>query len=400
MGALKLSVRSNQMQESPIRKLAPYAASAAAGGVEVYHLNIGQPDIRTPEAMIQAYRDVPEIIAYGPSAGIESYRKKLADYYHAWDIEVAPEEIFITTGGSEALIFAMMATLSPGDEIIVTEPFYTNYNGFAVMAGASLVPVSACIEDGFQLPPIEAFEAAVSEKTRAVIITSPGNPTGAIFSRDRLEELGRFAVKHNLFIISDEVYREFVYGEEKATSILSIEGLEEHAIMVDSISKRFSACGARVGALVTRNRDLLSLVLKFGQARLCPPTVEQMAAEKALDAPPEYMGEAVAEYRRRRDVAIEELQKLEGVVVKKPEGAFYLIAQLPVEDTDDFALWLLRDFRLDGATTMVAPAAGFYATPGLGKNQIRIAYVLNCDNIRRAIRIIGEGLKEYRKLRG
>lgn len=400
MGKPALSVRSLQMQESPIRKLAPHAEAAAAEGVKVYHLNIGQPDIKTPEAMIRAYSDVPEVIAYGPSAGLASYRDKLAAYYRSWDIDVSAGEIFITTGGSEALILAMMAVLSPGDEVIVTEPFYTNYNGFTVMAGASIVPVTAHIEDGFHLPPISAFEAAVTEKTRAVIITSPGNPTGAIFSRERLEELGNFALRHNLFIISDEVYREFVYGDVKATSILSIPGLEEHAIMVDSISKRFSACGARVGAMVTRNKELFSLVLKFGQARLCPPTVEQIAAEKALDAPPEYMRGAVEEYRMRRDVAIEELRKIDGVVVKKPEGAFYLIAQLPVEDTDDFALWLLRDYRLDGATTMVAPAAGFYATPGLGKNQVRIAYVLNADDLRKAIRVIGAGLREYRKLKG
>jgi aspartate aminotransferase len=388
------------MQESPIRKLAPFAVAAKKEGVHVYHLNIGQPDIKTPEAMIHAYAEAPDIIAYGPSDGVASYREKLVDYYRKWDINVTADQVFITTGGSEALVFAMMAVLSPGDEVIVTEPYYTNYHGFAVMAGASIVPVTATIDDGFHLPAIEKFEEALTEKSRAIIITSPGNPTGAIFSRERLEELSRFAKKHNLFIISDEVYREFVYGEERATSILSIPGMEENAIMVDSVSKRFSACGARVGALVSRNKELLSLVLKFGQARLCPPTVEQMAAEKALDTPPGYLEEVVKEYRLRRDLAFDKLSKIEGVIVKKPEGAFYFIVQLPVEDSDDFATWLLRDFRLDGATTMVAPAAGFYATPGLGKNQIRLAYVLNRNDLSSAIRVIARGLEEYRRLKG
>lgn len=398
MSTLSLSSRSSTIQASPIRKLAPHAEAAKAQGVHVYHLNIGQPDIHTPDTMIQAYRDVPAVIAYGPSDGIASYREKLCGYYRGYDINVEPDQIFITTGGSEALIFAFMAVTSPGDELIVTEPFYTNYASFAVMAGASIVPVTARIEDGFHLPPIEAFEKALSPGSKAIVITSPGNPTGAIFSRQRLLELAEFARRHHLYIISDEVYREFVYGEEKAPGILSIPGLEEHAIMVDSVSKRFSACGARVGALVTRNRAVYDLVLKFGQARLCPPTVEQMAAEKALDTPPEYLQGVIEEYRLRRDLAFEELSKIEGVVVKKPEGAFYLIAQLPVQDSDDFALWMLRDFRYQGATVMVAPAAGFYASPGLGKNQIRLAYVLNREELKAAITIIGKALARYREL--
>jgi aspartate aminotransferase len=400
MASLHLSNRNSTIQASPIRKLAPYAVAAKAEGVHVYHLNIGQPDIHTPELMLEAYKHVPDIIAYGPSDGLASYRQRLCRYYREWDIDVEPDQIFITTGGSEALIFAFMAVTSPGDELIVTEPFYTNYASFAVMAGASIVPVTARIEDGFHLPPIEAFEKVLSPKSRAIIITSPGNPTGAIFSRERLEELADFARRHNLYIISDEVYREFVYGSEKASGILSIPGLEEHAIMVDSVSKRFSACGARVGALVTRNRSVYDLVMKFGQARLCPPTVEQMAAEKALDTPPEYLQSVIEEYRLRRDLAFDELLKIDGVVVKKPEGAFYLIVQLPVADSEDFALWMLRDFRYQGATVMVAPAAGFYATPGLGKNQIRLAYVLNREDLEKAITIIREALARYRELQG
>ncbi|WP_020612515.1 pyridoxal phosphate-dependent aminotransferase [Sediminispirochaeta bajacaliforniensis] len=400
MGTLPLSNRNNQMQESSIRKLAPYADAAKAAGVAVYHLNIGQPDIKTPDAMVKAYTEAPDIIAYGPSPGVESYRRKLADYYRTIGVHVGVDDIFVTTGGSEALIFAMMAVLSPGDELIIAEPYYTNYNGFAVMAGASIVPVTATIDDGFRLPSIEAFEAVITERSRAILITSPGNPTGAIFTRPQLEQLAAFAKRHNLFVLSDEVYRDFFYGEEKPASILSIPGLEEHAVMIDSVSKRFSACGARIGALVTKNRDIYSLVMKFGQARLCPPAVEQIAAERALDTPPEYLRDVVAEYKLRRDLAVEALSKIDGVVVKKPEGAFYLIAQLPVDDAEAFAIWLLRDFRLNGATTMVAPAAGFYASPGLGKNQIRIAYVLNREALGNAIHIIDEGLKEYRRLKG
>lgn len=395
MASLPLSTRDQFIEESPIRKLAPYAQAAKKEGVRVFHLNIGQPDIHTPELMVERYAQAPDIIAYGPSNGLESYRKRLADYYRTYDIAIDPDEIFVTTGGSEALLFAMMAALSPGDEVIVIEPYYTNYNGFAAMAGVRLVPVSASIEDGFKLPSLDALESALSEKTRAVIITNPGNPTGAIFPREMLETLAAFVKKHNLYLISDEVYREFVYGEEEAVSVLSLPGLEEHAIMADSVSKRFSACGARIGALVTRNRRLLSLVLKFGQARLCPPTVEQMAAESALDTPPEYLESVVAEYRKRRDLAFRRLDAIDGVVVKKPEGAFYMMVELPIDDCERFAVWLLQEYRYRGATVMLAPGSGFYASEGLGKKQVRLAYVLKQEDLEQAIEIIEQALRVY-----
>ena len=393
--SLQISNRNNMMQESPIRKLAPYADSAKERGIKVYHLNIGQPDIKTPEGMRAAYRETPEIVAYGPSSGLASYRKKLAGYYQGRGIAVSNDDVFITTGGSEAIIFSFLAALSPGDEVIVPEPFYTNYNGFAVMAGVTIVPITTTIENGFHLPAIEDFEKVRTEKTRAVLFSNPGNPTGAVFTRKALEELAEFARRYNLYIISDEAYREFTYGERQAVSILELSGLEENAILIDSVSKRYSACGARVGTLITRNTKLMEVVLKFGQARLCPPTIDQMAAEAAVDTPDDYFKEVNAEYKKRRDFAFQALSEIPGVTVKKPEGAFYIIAQLPVRDADHFAKWMLSNFSLNGATTMVAPAGGFYATKGLGKNQIRIAYVLNTGDLKNAIEILKEGLKKY-----
>ena len=396
--SLQVSSRNSSLQESPIRKLAPFADEAKKEGVKVYHLNIGQPDIKTPSGMRKAYQNIPEVVAYGPSAGLYSYRTKLAEYYRTRGIPVGADNIFITTGGSEAIIFSLMAALSPGDEVIIPEPFYTNYNGFAVMAGVNVVPVTTRIEDGFQLPPMEEFEKVRTDKTRAILFSNPGNPTGAVFSRERLDGLIAFAKKHDLYIFSDEAYREFTYGERKAHSILEFDGIEEHAVLIDSVSKRYSACGARVGTLITRNKKLLEVVLKLGQARLCPPTIDQMAAEAAVDTPASYFDEVNSEYRKRRDFAFDAVSAIPGVLVKKPEGAFYMIIQLPIADADHFARWMLTDFRFGGATTMVAPAAGFYATEGLGKNQVRLAYVLAVEDLKPAIRILEEGLKKYQEL--
>lgn len=358
------------MQESPIRKLASFADNAEKDGVKVYHLNIGQPDIKTPELMIAAYSKVPEVIAYGPSNGLLEYREKLAGNYSGMVEGIEPDHVFITTGGSEAIIFTLMSALSPGDEVLIPEPFYANYSGFAAMAGVNIVPVTTTIEDGFHLPSIEIFEEKLTDKTRAIMFSNPVNPTGVVFSREELEGLVAFAKKHDLYLISDEAYKEFTYGERSAVSILEFEGIEENAILIDSVSKRYSACGARIGWIITRNAKLLNLILKFGQARLCPPTVDQFAALAAMDTPASYFKEVIEEYKGRRDFAYEELLSIPGVIVKKPEGAFYMVVALPVRDADDFAKWLLSDFRVSGETTMVAPAGGFYSTPGLGKNQV------------------------------
>lgn len=383
------------MQESPIRKLASFADNAEKDGVKVYHLNIGQPDIKTPELMIAAYSKVPEVIAYGPSNGLLEYREKLAGNYSGMVEGIEPDHVFITTGGSEAIIFTLMSALSPGDEVLIPEPFYANYSGFAAMAGVNIVPVTTTIEDGFHLPSIEIFEEKLTDKTRAIMFSNPVNPTGVVFSREELEGLVAFAKKHDLYLISDEAYKEFTYGERSAVSILEFEGIEENAILIDSVSKRYSACGARIGWIITRNAKLLNLILKFGQARLCPPTVDQFAALAAMDTPASYFKEVIEEYKGRRDFAYEELLSIPGVIVKKPEGAFYMVVALPVRDADDFAKWLLSDFRVSGETTMVAPAGGFYSTPGLGKNQVRLAYVLNKEDLTKAIHIIREGLKVY-----
>ena len=392
---MKISSRNSKMQESPIRKLAPYADNAKKEGVKVYHLNIGQPDIKTPEVMRNAYKNTPEIIAYGPSNGLASYREKLAQSYSKFCSDISSENIFITTGGSEAIIFTLMAALSPGDEVLIPEPFYTNYNGFASMAGVRIVPVTTKIDDGFHLPPLSDFKEKLTDRTRAIMFSNPGNPTGVVFSREELEELISFAKKNDLYIISDEAYREFTYGERKTVSIMEFKGIEDNAILIDSVSKRYSACGARIGWIITKNKELQNLILKFGQARLCPPTVDQLAASAAIDTPVSYFEDVIREYKDRRDFAFAELTNIPGVIAKKPEGAFYMVLELPVSDADDFAKWLLSDFRLEGATTMIAPAGGFYSTPGLGKNQIRLAYVLNKDDLKIAINILREALKVY-----
>ncbi|MDY7027731.1 MAG: pyridoxal phosphate-dependent aminotransferase [Spirochaetota bacterium] len=398
--ALHLSDRKRLVSESPIRKLVPYADAAREAGRTVFHLNIGQPDIRTIPAMREAYSQAPEVIGYGPSQGLPELRAGFTEYYAGNGIQVSKDQVFITNGGSEAIVFALMAITSPGDEIIIPEPYYANYNGFAAMVGVKVVPVTTSIHEGFHLPDAADFEKKIGPRTRAIMFSNPGNPTGAVFSREKLRDLVELAESHSLFLISDEVYREFTYGEKRAVSILEFEGFDDNLIMVDSVSKRYSACGARIGTIVSRNEEFLDLVLRFAQARLCPPTVDQTAVLAALNAPEEYLQEVRQEYKERRDYLYRQLTGIPGVEVSFPEGAFYLIAQLPVDDAEDFAIWLLRDFHIDGETVMVAPAQGFYASPGLGRNQIRLAYVLTVEKLERAIRILRKGLQTYRAVSG
>ena len=387
------------MPESPIRKLVPFAEAAIKKGIKVIHLNIGQPDIKTPNIALDAVRDHSlEILAYGRSEGSETYREKIAQYYSKHHIQITAADIIVTTGGSESLSFAIGSITDPGDEIIVPEPFYANYNGFATAAGAKVVPIVSHIEDNFALPPIEEFEKLITHKTKAILICNPGNPTGYLYSREEIKKLAHLVKKHDLFLISDEVYREFAYDGREHWSILQEPGMEEYGIIADSVSKRYSMCGARIGYLVSKNNEVIQASLKFAQARLSPPTFGQMAAEAALDTPASYFEEVSKEYVERRNVLLEELNKIEGIKWGRPQGAFYCIVELPISDTDDFARWLLEDFSLNGETVMVAPAAGFYATEGLGKNQIRIAYVLEKESLKRAVQILNEALKKYKKL--
>lgn len=386
------------MPSSPIRKLVPFAEKAIRSGKKVYHLNIGQPDIKTPEIALEAVRNINfKTLEYSHSAGIESYRAKLAKYYQKHQIQVNPSEIIVTTGGSEALLFAIGSIADPGDEIIVPEPFYANYNAFAIASGAKVVPVVSSIENNFALPPIADFEKLVTSKTKAVLICNPGNPTGYLYSKKELETLAEICVKHDLFLIVDEVYREFVYDGCVHHSILSLPGLEQHAIVVDSVSKRYSMCGARIGCLISKNKEFMATALKFAQARLSPPTLAQIASEAALDTPDSYFEEVNKEYTLRRNTLIEGLKKIDGVKVAVPNGAFYCIAELPIDDADEFAQWLLEDFQLDGETVMVAPAAGFYATPNTGLNQIRIAYVLKTADLKRAVDILKIAIPAYQE---
>jgi len=392
----ELSTRARIMPASPIRRLVPYAERAKAKGIKVYHLNIGQPDIETPKEIINGYRQIDiKVLEYGHSAGLKSYIQTLVEYYRQADIKVETEDILVTTGGSEAIAFALHAVCDPGDEIIVPEPFYTNYLGFAVMAGVKLVPITTHRSNGFALPGKDIFRRLITPKTRAILFSNPGNPTGVIYTEAEMELLRTLALENNLFLIGDEVYREFVYDPVKPISVLNLKGVEDRVIMVDSISKRYSACGARVGCVVSRNRDLIAAMLKFGQARLCPPTVDQMAAQEAAKIPPAYFEQVKNEYRRRRDVLCAELQKIPGIEFVLPRGAFYLIAGLPVDDAEKFAIFMLEQFQLNNETVMVAPGNGFYATPGLGSNEVRIAYVLKCDELVRAVQVLGAGLKAY-----
>jgi aspartate aminotransferase len=387
------------MPASPIRKLVPYAEQAKARGVKVYHLNIGQPDIPTPDVMLNAVKNIDmRVVEYSHSAGIESYRRRLAtDYYAAkCGIEgLTHNDIIVTTGGSEALYFGLFSCLDPGDEIIIPEPLYANYNGFANAGNIVVKPITANIENGFGLPPIEAFEQAITPRTRAILICNPNNPTGYLYSDEELQTLSDIALRHDLYLFADEVYREFVYDGAKAKSILEIPELAQHAIVIDSVSKRYSACGVRIGALVTRNKDVIAAALKFGQARLSPPTFGQIAAEAAIDTPDSYMTEVIAEYTRRRNLLVEGMRKIEGVVCPLPKGAFYVTAQLPIDDADKFCQWLLESFSYNNQTVMLAPATGFYATKGLGKQEVRLAYVLNETDLKAALVCLEQALKAY-----
>ncbi|TRZ41444.1 pyridoxal phosphate-dependent aminotransferase [Robertkochia solimangrovi] len=391
-----ISIKGKHMPESPIRKLVPYAEAAKKRGTHVFHLNIGQPDIKTPEVALEAVRNnTVTTLAYSNSEGTESYRTKLAGYYNRKGLKVESSDIIISTGGSEALLFAMGTVCDQGDEIIIPEPFYANYNGFATASGVTVVPVVSKIEDNFSLPPIEEFEKLITDKTRAILICNPGNPTGYLYSKEEINKLAEIVKKHDLFLIADEVYREFTYDGAHHTSILEMDGLNDHAIVIDSVSKRYSMCGARIGCLISRNREVITTALKFAQARLSPPTFAQIASEAALDTPDSYFDEVIGEYVERRNILIEELEKIEGVKVARPKGAFYCIAELPVTNSDDFAQWLLEKFSLNGQTVMVAPAAGFYSTPGIGLNQVRIAYVLKKEDLVSAVNILKAALKEY-----
>ncbi|MCF8715865.1 pyridoxal phosphate-dependent aminotransferase [Joostella atrarenae] len=391
-----ISEKGIKMPESPIRKLVPFAEDAKKRGVNVFHLNIGQPDIKTPQVALDAVKNnTLEILEYSRSEGSEEYRTKLANYYGGRDIDVNPNEIIITTGGSEALMFTMGTITDIDDEIIIPEPFYANYNGFATASGVKVVPVESKIDNNFALPPIEDFEKLITPKTKAILICNPGNPTGYLYTKEEIQKLAVIVKKHDLFLIADEVYREFAYDGAEHYSILQVEGLEKNAIVVDSVSKRYSMCGARIGCMISRNKEVMTTALKFAQARLSPPSFALIASEAALDTPQSYFDEVIEEYVERRDLLISELNKIEGVTVAKPQGAFYCIAQLPVENSDDFAQWLLEDFQLEGETVMVAPAAGFYSTPGIGKDQVRIAYVLKKENLIKAVSILKEALKQY-----
>lgn len=392
-----ISIRGKKMPESPIRKLAPFADLAKSKGRKVYHLNIGQPDIKSPELAIEAIKNIQlDIIEYGPSAGYESYRKKLAKFYQNQNVSVATEDIMITTGGSEALLFALGSIMDPEDEVIIPEPFYANYSAFSAESSARVVPVISNIESGFTLPTIKEFEKAITSKTKAILICNPNNPTGYLYSESEINQLGALVKKYDLFLIADEVYREFIYDErDQHFSVMNLKGIEQNVIMIDSVSKRYSMCGARIGCLVTKNKEVIAASMKFAQARLCPPTIEQIACEAAIDTPKSYFDEVISEYKERRDILINELNKIDGVVVKSPKAAFYCIAQLPIDNADDFAQWLLETYEFNGETVMVAPAAGFYSTPGVGLNQVRIAYVLSKEELIKAVHILKEAIKEY-----
>ena len=398
---MNLSTRAIEIQASPIRKLMPYANQAKARGIKVYHLNIGQPDIPTPPEMIKVYHEFSDkVLAYGPSQGLDVYQQGLLHYYSKLGIELKKEDIIVTTAGSEAVTFAMLVVANEGDEIIVPEPFYTNYNGFATMASISLKAVTTFAEDGFALPPSTEIEKLINPKTRAIMLCNPGNPTGTVYSKEELFRVAEICKQHGLYLISDEVYREFIYDGMSHTSVLEVPGFEDHAIMVDSVSKRYSACGARIGCIVSRNKALMEATLKFAQARLCPPTVDQLAANACVYLPDSYFAEMVTEYQSRRDLVFDAISRIDGVVCKKPEGAFYIVAKLPIADAEDFVIWLLNDFNIDNETVMAAPAEGFYATPGLGKNELRLAYILNKEDLSKAMNIFSRGLAEYIKLKG
>ncbi len=391
-----VSNRANQMPESPIRKLVPFAENAKAAGKEVIHLNIGQPDIETPDVALQAVKNLDrKVLEYSHSAGTESYRKGLATYYNKVSSGIGHENIMVTTGGSEALFFGFTSCLNPGDEVIIPEPFYANYNGFAESTGVKVVPINSKIEDGFALPPIADFEEKITDKTKAILICNPGNPTGYLYSEEELNQLKGIVQKHDLFLFADEVYREFSYDGKTHHSILNLKGIEENVIVVDSVSKRYSMCGIRIGALISRNLSVMSAALKLAQARLSPPLLGQIAAEAALQTPASYFEEVSAEYISRRDLLVDGLNAIDGVFCPKPGGAFYAVAKLPVEDTEHFCQWILEDFSHEGRTIMMAPLSGFYSTEGCGKQEVRLAYVLEKEKLNQAIACLKEALNQY-----
>ena len=391
-----LSEKAILMPASPIRKLVPYSEKAKTQGITVYHLNIGQPDIETPEVALNAVKNLDrKVIEYSHSAGFESYRNALSAHYVKNGIRVSPEDIIITTGGSEALIFGFMTTCNPGDEVIIPEPFYANYNGFAVTAGINVVPVTATIESGFALPPITEIEKKITSKTKGIVICNPGNPTGYLYSKEELEQLRDLVKKHDLFLFADEVYREFCYDGAVPFSVMNLDGIENNVIMIDSVSKRYSMCGARIGALISKNKEVMAAALKFGQARLSPPTIDQIAAEAALNTPQSYFDNVVHEYVQRRNIMIQGLNSIPGVFCPNPSGAFYCVAKFPVDDAEKFCQWLLEDFSYEGQTVMMAPANGFYATKGAGLQEARIAYVLKQEDLKNAVICLEKALEVY-----
>jgi len=392
----KISSKGFQMPESPIRKLVPYAEKAKADGKKIFHLNIGQPDIESPEIMLNAVKQYDsKVIEYSHSAGMESYRRKLAQYYNNVNIDVNHNEIIITTGGSEAIEIALMTCLDKGDEVIIPEPFYANYNGFSCQADVVVKPITSYIENGFALPSISEFEKLIGPKTKAILICNPSNPTGYLYSKEELELLKQIVIKHDLFLFSDEVYKEFCYDNKPYVSVMHLDGVDENVILLDSVSKRYSACGLRIGAMISKNKQVMSTALKFAQARLSPPTYGQIAAEAAIATPPSYFEKVKTEYVKRRDFLVKELNEMDGVTCPTPSGAFYAIVQLPIDNSDKFCQWLLESFDYNNQTIMLAPATGFYATPGLGLNQVRIAYVLKMDDLKSAMDCLREALKVY-----
>jgi aspartate aminotransferase len=392
----KISIKGQEMPQSPIRKLVPFSEAAKKAGKHVYHLNIGQPDIATPKIALDAVRNMDiKVLEYSHSAGFESYRVGLAAYYKKSGIELTKDEIIITTGGSEALIFGFMTCFNPGDEVIIPEPFYANYNGFATTAGIKVVPVTASIENGFALPAISEFEKLITPKTKGIVICNPGNPTGYLYTQAELEQLRDLVKAHDLYLFADEVYREFCYDGAVPYSVMNLEGIDQNVVLIDSVSKRYSMCGARIGAIISKNKEVMSTAMKFAQARLSPPTMAQIASEAALQTPQSYFDEVVEEYVARRDIMVDGLNAIEGVYCPKPQGAFYCIAKFPIDSAERFCQWLLEDFEYQGATVMMAPANGFYATPGLGVQEARIAYVLEQDSLKKAVKCLEEALKVY-----
>lgn len=384
------------MPESPIRKLVPYAEGAKKKGIKVFHLNIGQPDIEMPETMVNALKNFDDkVIEYSHSAGILSYREGLCAYYKKHDIHISPDDIIVAAGGSEAILFAFQSCLNPDDEIIIPEPFYANYNGFAISAGVTVKPIISDIKDGFALPPISEFEKLITPKTKAIMICNPSNPTGYLYSREELESLKEIVKRYDLYLMADEVYREFCYDGTTHFSVMNLKGIENNVILIDSVSKRYSACGVRIGAMISRNKEVMATALKFAQARLSPPSLGQLVSEAAIDTPDSYFEMVQKEYLARRDIVVELINKMEGAYCPMPKGAFYTVAQLPVDDTDKFCQWLLEDFNYEGQTLMLAPASGFYSSKSAGKDEVRISYVLNVEDLKKAMKCLEEGLKAY-----